>query len=259
MQFSQIEYKIENQIAHIILSNPQTLNAIDVLMAEEISAALDDAQVNARVVIISGSGRAFCSGANLAGRDADFDNKNRDTGARLESHYNPLILKLQNSGIPIITMVNGAAAGIGASIALMGDIILASESAYFLQAFVNIGLVPDGGAPYLLTRAIGRVRAMELMLLGEKLSAAKALEYGLITKLCDDESLFTQTQEIAQKLAAGPRTAISLIRASCWNALDNELDAQLDLERQQQKQAGASKDFKEGVSAFLQKRKPNFD
>ncbi len=258
MTYSNIKFSIENKIAHIILNNEATLNALTVEMSEEISQALDKAVKDASVVIISGQGRAFCSGANLSGGNPELHKKDNDTGARLESHFNPLILKMQNLDIPIITMVRGAAAGIGASIAMMGDIIIASENAYFLQAFINIGLVPDGGAPYLLARSIGRVRAMELMLLGEKFPASKALEYGLITRLVPDETLEVETMKIAQKLSAGPKVAMSLLRKSAWSALQNDLPAQLNLERNQQREAGKSNDFKEGVAAFLEKRKAEF-
>ena len=258
MNYSQIKFSIENNIAHIIFNTEGTLNALTVEMSEEVSHALDEAVKSARVVIISGQGRAFCSGANLSGGNPELHKKDNDTGARLESHFNPLILKMQNLDIPIITMVRGAAAGIGASIAMMGDIIVASENAYFLQAFINIGLVPDGGAPYLLARSIGRVRAMELMLLGEKFPAQKAFEYGMITRLVSDEALEGETKKIAHKLSNGPIVAMSLLRKSAWAALQNDLPTQLHLERNQQREAGKCNDFKEGVAAFLEKRKANF-
>ena len=171
----------------------------------------------------------------------------------IERVYNPLMTLLRDLPIPIVTAVNGAAAGIGCSLALMGDMIVAGESAYFLQAFRRIGLAPDGGSTYLLPRAIGRARAMEMALLGEKIGAAKALEWGLVNRVVPDGELMATAKAIALELANGP-ASLGLIRKLMWDSLDNAWGPQLHNERKTQKIAGKTEDFVEGVSAFLQKR-----
>jgi 2-(1,2-epoxy-1,2-dihydrophenyl)acetyl-CoA isomerase len=181
-----------------------------------------------------------------------------DAGKALDSHYNPLIKMMRTHPHPIITAVNGAAAGVGCSIALMGDLILAGQSAYFLQAFRRIGLVPDGGSTYLLPRMIGRARAMEMTLFGDKLAADKALDWGLINRVVEDDQLLTEAHAYARKLADGPTQALAMIRDLIWQAEDNDFDGQLQAERFAQRTAGRQPDFKEGVMAFLEKRPANF-
>jgi 2-(1,2-epoxy-1,2-dihydrophenyl)acetyl-CoA isomerase len=210
-------------------------------------------------VILTGEGTGFCSGANLnptsgplGGGGGGFD-----AGAALDSHYNPLVTKMRDLPIPLVTAVNGAAAGVGCSFALMGDIIVAAESAYFLQAFRRIGLVPDGGSTYLLPRMIGRARAMEMMLLGEKVPAKTALEWGMINRCVPDADLMSTAHAFAVQLAEGPK-ALSMIRKIGWAALDSDWREQLQLERETQRDAGRTQDFAEGVSAFLTKRKADF-
>ena len=176
----------------------------------------------------------------------------------LDSHYNPLIRTLRDLPIPFITAIRGPAAGVGCAIALMGDMIVAGKNAYFLQAFCNIGLIPDGGSAYILSRAIGRVRAMEMMMLGERLPAQEAYHAGLISRLVEDDKVDEQAIALAQRLANGPTKALGMIRQIAWAALDSTLDDQLDRERALQKDAGRTEDFIEGVTAFLQKRKVEF-
>ena len=257
-QFQYIEYTIKDNVATIRLNQPDSLNALSIEMGAELSQALDDANANARALILTSAGRGFCSGANLMTGTINLEDPERDMGTRLESVYNPLLTKIKNSKIPIITAVRGPAAGIGSSLALIGDIIIAGRSAFFLQAFCNIGLIPDGGAPYLLSRAIGRVRAMELVLLGERYPAEKAYEDGLVTRLVDDDDVDSVALEIGLKLAAGPTTALSLIRQATWAAYDSSYEEQIQRERELQKTAGATSDFIEGVSAFREKRKASF-
>jgi 2-(1,2-epoxy-1,2-dihydrophenyl)acetyl-CoA isomerase len=252
MSYKKIRYALGDDVAVITMSDPATLNAAGIEMVEDLKLALARAASEARCVLLTGEGRGFCSGANLA---AGFP----ETGieAMLKAHYNPLILAFRDLPIPFVTAVNGAAAGMGCMFALMGDLIVASESAYFLQAFRRIGLVPDGGSTYVLSRAIGRARAMEMMLLGEKIPAAQALSWGMINRCTTDEALIPTAMEIAKQLAIGPRS-LALIRKAAWAGLEADLETQLSLEARLQQEAGSTQDFVEGVSAFLQKRPAKF-
>lgn len=253
MTYTRISYELHNRVAVVRLNDPPSLNAVSLEMAEELSQAVDRAQQESRALLIGSVGRAFCSGANLVAGGIDLDDPQRDLGSPLETHINPLIMRIRNSKVPVVTAVRGAAAGVGSSLALCADVIVASESAYFYQAFGQLGLVPDAGAAYLLSRAIGRVRAMELMLLGEKLPAAKALEWGLITRLVPDAELDGSALQVAEQLAQGPRS-LGMIRQLAVAALDMDFEAQLGREREQQCAAGRTADFLEGVSAFREKR-----
>jgi 2-(1,2-epoxy-1,2-dihydrophenyl)acetyl-CoA isomerase len=208
-------------------------------------------------VVLTGEGRGFCSGANLSGRGgsapANPDPEGPDAGAALESVYNPFVKSLRDFPIPIVTAVNGVAAGVGCSLALMGDIIVCAESAYFLQAFRRIGLVPDGGSTYLLPRLIGKARAMEMALMGEKVPAKTAVEWGLANRVVPDDQLMATAMEFAKNLATGPK-ALGAIRKLMWESLDAEWSDQLHAERVAQKHAGRTEDNREGIMAFLQKR-----
>jgi 2-(1,2-epoxy-1,2-dihydrophenyl)acetyl-CoA isomerase len=258
MTYKKISCETDGAVALITLNDPATLNAIDIAMVEELSDAFIRAGREARCVLLTGAGRGFSSGANLsAGASAGEDGR-IDPGRVLESHYNGFVTLLRDLPIPFICAVNGVAAGAGASFALMGDLILAGESAYFLQAFRRIGLVPDAGATYLLPRMTSRVRAMELMLLGEKLPATKALEWGLINRCVPDADLAAETRKLAHDLASGPTRALGLIRRLAWRSLDADWRDQVQAEREAQREAGHSPDFAEGVQAFLQKRPARF-
>jgi 2-(1,2-epoxy-1,2-dihydrophenyl)acetyl-CoA isomerase len=239
------------------LNNPAALNALTSETAAELAAMLHEASRTARAIVLAGHARAFCSGIALSGNvdpaDPDFD-----AGAPLHSAFNPLMCTIKESPIPMVSAVRGAAAGVGASIALACDMIVAGEGAYFLQAFRRIGLVPDGGAAFLLAHSIGRVRAMELKLLGEKLSAARALEWGLINRLVADQDVERLALDIAVSLANGPTYALSLIRKAAWAALSSDWESQLSLERDLQHAAGQHPDHAEGVAAFIEKRAPDF-
>jgi 2-(1,2-epoxy-1,2-dihydrophenyl)acetyl-CoA isomerase len=214
----------------------------------------------ARAIVLTGEGRGFCSGANLqqgpGGRALDADGK-PDAGSALETVYNPLVTFMKDMAVPLVTAVNGPAAGVGCSLALLGDIVVAAESAYFLQAFRRIGLIPDGGSTYMLPRAIGKARAMEMALLGERVPAAKALEWGLINRCVPDAELMATALAIAGELARGP-ASLGLTRQAIWASLDSDWAAQLDHERRGQAIAGKTADFVEGVAAFLEKRPAAF-
>ena len=257
--FKYIEFEIKNDVAYIRLNQPEILNAMSADMGQEIMTALEDGVRSARAIVLTANGRAFCSGANLSGGGSvDLSDPYRDMGIRLEYLFNPMFLKIRDLPIPFITSVKGPAVGFGCALALMGDIIVAGESAFFLQSFCNIGLVPDGGAAYLLSKSIGRVKAMELMLLGERYPASKAYADGLVTRLVADDDLAATTQTLAEKLANGPPTSLKLIRRSAWAALDSSFTDQLARERNLQRDAGRSSEFVEGVAAFREKRKANY-
>ncbi|MBA4792551.1 MAG: enoyl-CoA hydratase/isomerase [Phenylobacterium sp.] len=265
MAYEKIKTSETGAVAVIVLSDPATLNAASLDLIGELQTALEAyarPESGVRCVVITGEGRGFCSGANLSGRaespgGPEDGVQARDAGAALESVYNPFVTRLRDYPLPIVTAVNGAAAGIGCSIALMGDLIVAGESGYFLQAFRRIGLVPDGGATYLLSRMVGKARTMELTLLGDKLPARTALEWGLINRCVPDGELMATAMELAQALATGPR-ALGYIRKLVWEGLDAEWAEQLQAERIVQREAGRTEDSREGVLAFLQKRPAQF-
>jgi 2-(1,2-epoxy-1,2-dihydrophenyl)acetyl-CoA isomerase len=265
VDYQNLKVAAEDGLAIITMSDPATMNAASLTMGKELHHALAEVSHGpsaARAVILTGEGRGFCSGANLSagpgpgGGAMDPDGK-PDAGKALEHTYNPLVTQMRDLPIPLVTAVNGAAAGVGCSFALLGDIIVAAESAYFLQAFRRIGLVPDGGSTYLLPRMIGKARAMEMALLGEKISAAKALDWGLINRCVPDAELMPTAIAIAKELANGP-ASLGLIRKTIWASLDAEWTEQLHAERMAQRIAGKTEDFGEGVTAFLQKRPAAF-
>lgn len=257
MSYQSIRLDIgEEQVAVLMLARPESLNALSAQMLDELRAAAGEAvERGARCLLLTGEGRGFSSGADLAGSGGLPD----DLGAALEAHFNPLIEALFALPIPVVAAVNGPAAGAGASLALAADIVIAARSAYFLQAFVNIGLVPDAGATWLLPRLVGRARAMEMMLLGERVPAEQALEWGLIARVADDEALMTEAHAVAARLAAGPTRALGLIRKLARDADRSSITDALAAERAAQREAGRTDDFKGAVMAFLQKQKPTFE
>ena len=263
MDYQKIKVSRDGDVAIITLYDPATMNAAGMDMGAELIAALKAETLGdkaCRAIVLTGDGRGFCAGANLqagpAGGRVDGDGK-PDAGSGLETLYNPLVTAIRDLPVPIVTAVNGAAAGVGCSLALLGDIIVAAESAYFLQAFRRIGLVPDGGSTYMLPRAIGKARAMEMALLGERLPAAQALEWGLINRCVPDAELMSTALGLAHELAKGP-FSLGLIRKAIWDSLDANWQEQLYNERRAQQIAGKSDDFREGVQAFLQKRPAAF-
>jgi 2-(1,2-epoxy-1,2-dihydrophenyl)acetyl-CoA isomerase len=256
---AKAKYELEGGVALITLNDPATLNAISVDMTEELTVFFGRAAEEARCIVLTGEGRAFSSGANLAGGAPPMDADGQpDLGGRLEQTFNPFVTMLRDLPVPFVTAVNGAAAGIGCSFALLGDLIVASESAYFLQAFRRIGLVPDGSATYHLPRMIGRARAMEMMLIGDRISAQTAFEWGLINRCVPDAELLPTAKALARELADGPTRTLGMIRRLAWASLDNTWEEQIQAERRAQREAGRTGDFREGVQAFFQKRPANF-
>jgi 2-(1,2-epoxy-1,2-dihydrophenyl)acetyl-CoA isomerase len=256
---AKAKYELENGVALITLNDPATLNAIAVDMTEELTVFFKRAVEEARCIVLTGEGRAFSSGANLAsGAPPIGEDGLPDLGGRLEQTFNPFVTLLRDLPIPYVTAVNGAAAGIGCSFALLGDLIIAGESAYFLQAFRRIGLVPDGSATYHLPRMIGRARAMEMMLMGERIPARQAYEWGLVNRCVPDADLLPTAKALALELASGPTKTLGMIRRLAWASLDNTWEEQVQAERQAQRHAGRTEDFREGVQAFFQKRPANF-
>jgi 2-(1,2-epoxy-1,2-dihydrophenyl)acetyl-CoA isomerase len=258
VDFNKVKVEVEDGVAILTLNHPEVMNAISLDMLEGLIEAFDfieDRANGVRCVVMTGAGKGFCAGANLQGRNTG---DKRGAGSVLESHYHPLLRRIRRLHCPILTAINGAAAGAGMSLSLMGDIKLAARSAYFLQAFRRIGLVPDAGSTYILPRLIGTARAMELSLLGEKLPAEKALDWGLINRVHDDADLMTEAKKMAKELASGPTVSLALIRGLYWDSPENTFEEQLDLEFRTQRIAGSTADFKEGVTAFLEKRPAKF-
>ena len=256
MSYELIKVATSDNVTTITLNQPERLNACPPQMAEEIRDVLADPG-DARAILMTGEGRAFCSGADLSGR-ADKGMGGRGAYDSLSLSYNPLMKEFARCPVPIVTAVNGPAAGVGCSIALAGDFAIAGESAYFLQAFVNIGLVPDGGASWMLPRLIGKARATEMMLLGEKIPAEKAAEWGLIYKAVADDALMDEATALAKRLAAGPTLALGVMRQNIAKALDMDYSSALHNEAEGQWKAGGSADAVEGAMSFLQKRKAEF-
>jgi len=254
---SKVKTTVENGVGVLTLSDPSTLNAAGMeLMADLVAAfqALEDDD-SVRAIVLTGEGRGFCSGANLSGgRTSD---SGKGPNQALIKVYNPFVTQLRRSKKPLVAAVNGVAAGVGVSLALACDLAVAAESAYFLLAFRRIGLVPDGGATWLLPRLVGKARAMELMLLGEKLPAKTAAEWGLINRCVPDAEVLPAAMAYAKALAEGP-ASLGMTRNLVWDALDAPWHLQLEAEAYAQGDAGRTEDAREGVLAFIQKRPAQF-
>ncbi|HEY1290438.1 MAG TPA: 2-(1,2-epoxy-1,2-dihydrophenyl)acetyl-CoA isomerase PaaG [Burkholderiales bacterium] len=247
-------------VLYATLNRPDKLNAFNPEMHQLLREALEEArdEPEVRAVVLTGAGRGFCAGQDLAARTRSADAAPIDLSVSLGSNYNPLVRRLRALPKPVVCAVNGVAAGAGANIALACDIVLAARSASFVQSFSKLGLVPDSGGTYFLPRLVGSARAMGLALLGERLSAEDAERWGLIWKAVDDDQLVAEATRIAQTLAAGPTKGYGLIKKAMQASAGNSLDSQLDLERDLQREAGFSEDYREGVAAFMQKRKPRY-
>jgi 2-(1,2-epoxy-1,2-dihydrophenyl)acetyl-CoA isomerase len=257
---SSVLISLDAGVLTVTLNRPDKLNAFNPemhkLLREALQRAADEAEV--RVLVLTGAGRAFCSGQDLSERNVSPGAAPIDLAVSLGSNYNPLVRRMRELPKPILCALNGTAAGAGANVALACDVVFAARSASIIQSFSRIGLVPDSGGTFFLPRLVGLARAMGLSLFADKLSAEDAERIGLIWKVLDDVQLMPEVTRIARELAAGPTKGYGLIKKALYASGGNTLDAQLDLERDLQREAGFSEDYREGVAAFLQKRKPVF-
>ena len=261
MNFENITFTVEAGIARLTLNRPDKLNSFTGAMHAELRSALDHVQneKNIRVLVLTGAGRAFCAGQDLADPDMQkVDGKMPDIGNLVEANYKPLILRLQNLRVPTIAAVNGIAAGAGASVALACDLVVASKSASFLQAFSKIGLIPDTGGTWFLPQRIGMARAMGLALLADKLPAEKAAEWGLIWSCVEDGEFAGAVDALAKQLSTAPTKALVRTRQAMHAAPGHTLEQQLSMEGGFMRELGWSPDYAEGVAAFMAKRAPNF-
>lgn len=256
MAYSDITFDLNDNLAVVTLNRPDKLNSTTRNMHAELRAAFDEIEMSgARAVLLTGAGRAFCAGQDLADLRMDGPGEILEL---LEQDFNPLVSRIRNLPMPVVCAVNGVAAGAGANLALACDIILAARSASFLQAFARIGLIPDAGGTWTLPRQVGEARAKGLAMLAEPLAAEKAHAWGLIWQVCDDDKLIAEATAMASRLSRQPTKAFALIKQAINASASHGLDAHLAVEASLQAQAAASHDYNEGVTAFLEKRKPVF-
>ena len=258
--YETVRLDVADGVATLTLNRPERLNSFTVAMHGEVRAAIDaaDADPSVRCLLLTGAGRGFCAGQDLADRAVAPGSDTLDLGASIENHYKPLLLRLRGLRMPTVCAVNGVAAGAGANIPFVCDLVYAANSAAFIQSFSKLGLVPDCGGTWWLPRLLGPARAMGLALLGDKLSAAQAAEWGLIWRAVEDAELMPAALAAARQLAAGPTRGYVRTRAAMDAGLGLSFEAALDLERDYQRELGRSDDYREGVTAFLEKRAPRF-
>lgn len=256
-EFETITLERVGDAAKLTLNRPERLNACPPQMADEIFAAVRDIG-DARALLVTGNGRAFCSGADLAARGSSTISGGAASYSALQLHYNPMIMALWNCPVPVISAVRGPAAGVGCSIALAADFVIAAKSGYFLQAFVNIGLVPDGGSSWMLPRLTGLPQATRMMMLGERIHGEEAERIGLIYKCVEDDALEAEALALTERLAGGPTVALSHMKSNLRRGLQADLNTALQMEAEGQRVAGSSEDAREGGKAFLEKRKAEF-
>lgn len=260
MDYQNIIAEEKNGVGYLTFNRPKALNSFNVDMHREVAEVLNQWTKNSdvRCVVISGEGRGFCAGQDLGDRVVDPNAEAPDLGYSIETYYNPLIKTIVNMPKPVICAVNGVAAGAGANIALACDLVIAAKSANFVQAFCRLGLVPDSAGTWFLPRAVGHARAMGLALLGDKLPAETAKEWGMIWDVVEDAELKAKVTELAERLAKQPTFGLSLIKKAIHQSSNNTFDEQMLLERDLQRIVGRSEDYREGVQAFMNKREPNF-
>ncbi|MHA6722878.1 enoyl-CoA hydratase-related protein [Sphingomonas sp. RS2018] len=258
MTYESIRSDRRGDVLVLTLNRPDRLNAMPPAGFGEIADAIRNLN-GARAVLIAGEGRAFCSGADVASSALAAAQSAQATHDALTNHYNPAIAALADLPVPVVSAVRGPAAGIGCSLALVADLCVASETAYFLQAFVNIALVPDGGSSWLLPRLIGRARATAMVMLGERVPAAQALDWGMVHRVVADDALDAEAFALAERLAAGPTAVLGLMKRGMAYAADTTLEAALAREADDQRAARGTADSAEGGRAFMEKRRPAFE
>jgi len=259
MNYQTIQYSVGDGIGRLTLNRPERLNSFNEQMHTEVRAVLDRvAGDGARVLVLSGAGRGFCAGQDLGDRQVAPDGARADLGESIERNYKPLVLALRALPMPVVAAVNGVAAGAGASIALACDLVIATRSASFIQAFCRLGLVPDSGATWMLPRLVGNARALGLAMLGERLGAADAAAWGLIWRCVDDAEFPAAIDRLAAELAAAPTRGLLRTREAIQGSWQRALAEQLDVERDLQRELGYTDDYAEGVAAFTEKRPPRF-
>lgn len=250
---------VDGSLTEITLNRPDCLNSLNNEMHLALRAAIEAAAQDAtRAILLTGAGRGFCAGQDLGDRDPSKMDSPPDLSQTLVNFYNPLVRQIRALDIPVVCAVNGVAAGAGANVALACDIVLAAESARFIQSFAKVGLIPDGGGTWSLTHLLGEARAKALALTAAPLTASQAADWGMIWKAVADEALMEEARFLAHQLAAGPTLGLAMTKKAIQAASSNTMDAQLDLEAASQKIRGEAPDYAEGVTAFLQKRKPKF-
>jgi len=260
MTYETIKYEVESGIATLTFNRPEVFNSLNEDMHKELKSVLASIKKDKklRVLVITGEGRAFCAGQDLNDRSVNNGDEKLDLGESIERKYNPLIKSIYNLEMPVICKVNGVAAGAGVGIALACDFVIAHEKVSFIQAFCKLGLVPDSGNSYFLPKLVGMARAKELCMLGDKLPAQTALEYGLISRVYPIDTIDEEVQKLAVHFSTAPTYGLSLIKKALNESNDNTLNEQLELEKNLQRAAGHSNDYKEGVASFLAKRTPEF-
>lgn len=260
MDYEAIVLGIEDGVGRITLNRPDRLNSFTVRMHEELADALGrvEAYPEVRAVLLTGAGRGFCAGQDLSDRTVAPGGEGVDLGESVETYYAPLVRRLATMPRPVICAVNGVAAGAGANIALACDIVIAARSAKFIQSFANIGLIPDSGGTWVLPRLAGQARALGLALTGEPLPAETAAEWGMIWKCVDDDALADEALGLARRFAAGPTRGLVATKMALRGSFGRSLDDALAMERDLMRELGASADYREGVAAFMEKRRPVF-
>jgi 2-(1,2-epoxy-1,2-dihydrophenyl)acetyl-CoA isomerase len=259
MSYDTILFSVDGGIARLTLNRPDKLNSFNTQMHGEVRHALDRLpSVAARVLILTGAGRGFCAGQDLGDRAVAPGSQPVDLGDSIDKYYKPLVLALQGLPMPVIAAVNGVAAGAGANIALACDLVIAARSASFVQAFSKLGLLPDSGGTWTLPRLVGLSRALGLTLLGNKLPAEQAAAWGMIWQCVDDAQLGSTVDALAQQLAVAPTRGLAWTKAAIRGSWQHTLVEQLDIERDAQRELGRSRDYAEGVAAFIEKRTPRF-
>jgi 2-(1,2-epoxy-1,2-dihydrophenyl)acetyl-CoA isomerase len=260
MSYESIQFTIDHGIAVLTLNRPDRLNSFTQAMHREVRDALDRLQADGsvRVLVLTGAGRGFCAGQDLNDRAVEPGGAGVDLGESVEKYYAPLVMTLRTLPMPVICAVNGVAAGAGANLALACDIVLAAKSASFIEAFCKLGLIPDTGGTWVLPRLLGPARAMGLALLGDKLPAEKAEEWGLIWRCVPDEALMIDAMAMAEHFAKAPTKGLAFTKQALLASWTNTLEQQLQLEAGMMRELGYSQDYREGVSAFIEKRQPHF-